>query len=112
MTATNIITLIVFIIVACIMIGIGISQLRSTTPVGFYSGEKGPAKDELIDVQAWNRKHGIMWLVYGAIIIVSYFCGYMIGDNVLCVIPYCGGLIMPIFFMIRYHHKLIKRYKQ
>lgn len=37
-------------IVSAIMIGIGISQIRSRDPVGFYSGEKPPKEDELIDV--------------------------------------------------------------
>lgn len=54
--------------VAALMIGIGISQLRSKKPVGFYSGVKPPREDELSDVGAWNKKHGIMWIIYGAII--------------------------------------------
>lgn len=32
---------------AFIMIGIGISQFRSTDPVGFYNGEKPPKKKNL-----------------------------------------------------------------
>ena len=50
--AATIITFIIFLLVALIMVGIGISQLRSSTPVGFYSGEKAPEKDEISDVQA------------------------------------------------------------
>ncbi len=111
MTASGTITLIIYLIVAAIMASIGISQLRSTSPVGFYSGEKPPKEDELTDVQAWNRKHGIMWLVYGMIIIVSYFAGSIMGDSILCIIPYCGGLIVPVIIMIWCHHKLIRTYK-
>lgn len=113
MTASSIITLIIFLIVAAIMIGIGIVQLRSSSPVGFYSGEKPLTKEELTDVHAWNKKHGMMWMIYGFVIIISYFAGYLIGeDSILCVIPFCGGLIVPIIIMIWYHNKLIKRYKR
>ena len=94
------------------MIGIGISQLRSSSPVGFYSGEKPPKEDELTNVQAWNQKHGMMWLVYGIIILFSYAAGYIIGDSILCLIPLLGGLIVPIIVMIWYHHKLIRIYKK
>ena len=68
MTAASIITFIIFFIVAMIMIGLGIFQLKSTSPVGFYSGEKPPREEELTDVKAWNKKHGMMWLIYGIII--------------------------------------------
>lgn len=112
MTAAGIMTLVIFLIVAGMMIGIGISQLRSTSPVGFYSGEKPPAENELTDVQAWNKKHGMMWLVYGIIIIISYFVGYIMGDTILCLIPFCGGLIVPVIIMIWYHHRLIRKYKR
>ena len=112
MTAAGIMTLVIFLIVAGMMIGIGISQLRSTSPVGFYSGEKPPAENELTDVQAWNKKHGMMWLVYGIIIIISYFVGYIMGHTILCLIPFCGGLIVPVIIMIWYHHRLIRKYKR
>lgn len=112
MAASSIIAFIIYLIVAAMMIGIGISQLRSASPVGFYSGEKPPREEELTDVQAWNHKHGMMWLIYGVIILFSYFGGYIIGDSILCIIPFCGGLIVPIIMMIWYHHKLIREYKR
>ena len=56
MGAANIICMVIYIIVAMIMIGIGISQLKSQTPVGFYSGEQPPRENELSDVHAWNKK--------------------------------------------------------
>lgn len=112
MTASGMITLIIYLIVAAIMAGIGISQLRSSSPVGFYSGEKPPKEDELTDVQAWNKRHGIMWLVYGMIIVVSYFAGSIMGDSVLCIIPYCGGLIVPVIVMIWCHHRWVRKYKR
>lgn len=112
MATASIITFIVFLIVAAIMIGIGISQLRNSSPVAFYSGEKPPKAEELTDVHAWNKKHGMMWIIYGITIISSYFAGYIIGDSILCIFPFCGGLIVPVIIMIWYHNKLIKMYKR
>ena len=108
----TIMTLIIYGIVAVIMICIGIFQLKSTKPVGFYSGEKPPREDEITDIPAWNRRHGMMWLIYGIVIMVSWFLGFLIGDSILCVIPYCAGIIIPVIIMIWYHHKLIRLYRK
>ena len=106
--------LVIYLFVAAIMFGIGISQYKSKKPVGFYSGEKTPLESELTDVDAWNKKHGKMWILYGVIIIVSYLLGipFLIADSVWSVLPMCGGMIVPIPLMIRYHHKLIREYKK
>ncbi|MBE5935028.1 MAG: hypothetical protein E7262_04470 [Lachnospiraceae bacterium] len=110
MTAENIIGFGIYIFVALIMLGIGICQYRSKEPVGFYSGEEPPNQEALTDVEAWNKKHGTMWIIYGIIIIISYPIGMLIGDTVWSVVPMCGGMIIPIIFMIKYHNKLIKQY--
>ena len=105
---------VIYLFVAAIMFGLGISQYRSKKPVGFYSGEKPPMESELTDVNAWNKKHGKMWIWYGGIIIISYLLGipFLMADSVWCVLPLCGGIIVPIPLMIRYHHKLIREYKK
>lgn len=110
MDSENMIGLVTEIFVSIIMIGIGISQLMSKNPVGFYSGEKPPNKDDLTDVKAWNKKHGIMWIIYGIVIICSFFIGMLMGDTILSVIPICGGIIFPVFIMIGYHTRLRKKY--
>lgn len=104
------ISFIVYFCVAVFMFGIGIIQFRSKKPVGFYSGEKKPCVEDLTDVGAWNRKHGTMWLVYGGWILLSYGAGAVVGDTVWCIVPMCGGVIVPIIFMIRYHNRLRERY--
>lgn len=60
MTAVNIICFAIYFLVALLMISIGVSQLKNQEPVGFYSGEKPPKKDELTDIISWNKKHGAM----------------------------------------------------
>lgn len=107
-----IITDVIFGSCALMMLGIGISQLKSKKPVGFYSGEKPPSEDEISDVQMWNKKHGTMWILYGITIILAWICGSIIGDSVFILIPYLTGLLLPVFIMIWYHHKLIKMYKK
>lgn len=106
--------LVIYLFVAAVMLGIGISQYRSTKPVGFYSGEKPPMESELTDVDAWNKKHGKMWIWYGVIIIVSYLLGvpFLMADSVWSVLPMCVGIMIPIPLMIRYHHKLIRKYRK
>ena len=106
--------LVIYLLVAAIMLGIGIFQYRSKSPVGFYSGEKPPMESELTDVDAWNKKHGKMWIWYGVIIIVSYLLGvpFLMADSVWSVLPMCVGIMIPIPLMIRYHHKLIREYKK
>ena len=110
----SIFALVIYLLVAAIMLGIGISQYRSKSPVGFYSGEKPPMESELTDVDAWNKKHGKMWIWYGVIIIISYLAGipFLVLDSVWCVVPLCGGIILPLPFMIRYHHKLVREYRK
>ena len=110
MTAGNIICFVIYLLVALLMAGIGLSQFRSQKPVGFYSGEQPPQESELTDVISWNKKHGIMWMLYAIIIIISYIIGSIIGDSAWSVIPMCGGLIIPIIFMVHYHNKLKRKY--
>lgn len=101
---------VIYFIVAAFMMGIGITQLRSKKPVGFYSGEEPPNEKDLTDVRVWNLKHGTMWVLYGVIILLSFGIGTVIGDSIWCVIPMCGGVMLPLPVMIWYHHRLIRIY--
>lgn len=109
---TDFISLAIYGGTAALMIGIGISQLRSKKPVGFYSGVKPPEEDELSDVCAWNKKHGMMWVIYGVLILAAYAVGAMIGDSIWSVLPMCGGLILPVLAMMCYHHHLENKYRK
>lgn len=105
--AETIISGVIFGICALIMLGIGISQLKSKKPVGFYSGEKPPNEDEISDILMWNKKHGIMWIIYGIIIILTWCSGLLIGDSIWIFV----GAFLPIVVMMWYHKRLIKKYK-
>lgn len=106
---------VIYLFVALVLIGIGVSQLKSRTPVGFYSGEKPFSAEQLSDVVMWNKKHGNMWIIYGMIIILSGFSGtFLIGMDAawqMVLIPMVGGVVVPIIWMIEYHERMIRKYK-
>lgn len=101
---------VIFGICALIMVGIGIYQIKSKKPVAFYTGEKAPDEKQLTDWKAWNREHGIMWILYGVCIMLAWVCGLVMGDNLLAMIPYLIGLLLPIPVMIWNHHRLERKY--
>lgn len=95
---------------ALVMYGVGIVQFRSEKPVAFYSGETPPSVDELKDVKAWNKKHGIMWILYGVIITIGLGVGMAMGDSVWVSLVVFVTICVPIIFLPLYHKKLIKDY--
>lgn len=94
---------------AFLMLGIGIHQLKSTKPVGFYSGEEPPKAEEISDVSAWNKYHGGMWVIYGVLIALAWILGLLLGDDRI-VIPIILLPGLPPFLMICIHKYLVKRY--
>lgn len=110
MAAESVICFVIYALLALFMMGIGVVQLKSKEPVGFYSGEKPPKAENITDIKAWNTKHGMMWLIYGIVILISFFIGNMIGNSIWSIIPMVGGVIIPVIFMIWYHHQLRKKY--
>lgn len=113
MDVIDIICFVIFLLVALIMTTIGAAQIRSQTPVAFYSGEKPFEEKELSDVSMWNKKHGLMWISYGITILLSYVVGtFVVANSVWYVIFIVGGTILPIFVMIWYHHRLIRLYQR
>lgn len=109
MTAEIIISLIVVLICIAPIIIMGIVQYRSKEPVGFWSGKKPPQKEQLTDVKAYNRKHGLMWILLGGGFLLCFVCGHFFGGLVagyLCMIEIIGGILA----MIAYHEKLERMY--
>ena len=103
-------TMCIMSFVAFIVMGLGIYQIKSDKPVGFYSGVEPPKPEELTDVRAWNIKHGAIWIVYGIVIIVSSVLSVFLLSGALCAIGLMGGTILPFPLMLWYHHRLSKLY--
>lgn len=100
----------IIVLVSLIMIGIGIAQIKSKNPVGFYSGEKPPKKEDISDVIMWNRKHGIMWTLYGVAMIGSDLIGLIIQNEVFSFIILMIAIVGALPIMIFYHHYLVRKY--
>ena len=113
MEPSAVISLITGILVSSVMITIGIVQLRSKKPVSFYTGEKPLREDELTDVKAWNRKHGLMWLSYGIFVLLCYLFGCIfLYDNVWVLAAIFGSVLIPLLLLVIGHHCLVKRYRK
>lgn len=109
MTAEIIISSVILLITVVPVIMIGIIQYRSKEPVGFWSGKKPPRKAQITDVKAYNRKHGLMWILWGVGLVLCFVCGLFMGGEMagyLCMIEVIGGILV----MIAYHEKLDRRY--
>lgn len=107
--AEIIICSVILTICAVPLIILGIVQYRSKDPVGFWSGKKPPAREQITDVKTYNQKHGLMWIIYGAGFLLCFICGLPFGGSIaecLCMIEIIGG----IFVMAAYHNKLNRMY--
>lgn len=101
---------VVLLICASSLVILGIVQYRSKEPVGFWSGKKPPRREEITDVRAYNRKHGLIWIFYGAGLVLCFACGIPFGwlaAACLCMTEVFGGLIV----MAVYHRKLERVYR-
>ena len=109
MMAETVITLVILLVSTAPVIIIGIVQYRSKDPVGFWSGKKPPKKEQITDVKAYNRKHGLMWILLGTGCILCFVCGLPFGGLItgyLCMVEVMGGILA----MIAYHKKLDRMY--
>ena len=112
MNEAMIMGLVIISIVAGIMIIIGLSQIsKKENPVGFYNVIDPPKKEEISDVIQWNKKHGIIWIIYGICIELGFWLGYVMPVEAIEMIFMMGGVILPLPFMVMRHHKLEKEYK-
>ncbi len=111
--AAIIVSFIVTFIPAMHLIILGISQYRSKKPVGFYTGEKPSVEEAFTDITAYNKKHGIAWILYGAGIVPAVMISVMMIEMTdeapwICVAlaEVVGGLLL----LIRYHRYLEGKY--
>jgi len=90
---------------------IGIWQYKSKTPAGFYTFEKPLTEDDVSDVKMWNRKHGVMFMLYGAVILISWAAMPLSGGSEWGYAVSFSGILLPVPFMLLYHRKLVKQYR-
>lgn len=115
--AEQIITMFIFLITALIMVIIGVSNLKSKSPVGFYTGVKAPNEEDVTDVLTWNKKHGYMWIIYGIVIVITgiivtmYSKDESTASTLIILLVSALGVVLPIICMMIYHSKLEKQYR-
>lgn len=91
---------------------LGIVQYNSKRPVSFWAGKEPPKPEEITDIKAYNHRHGIMWICYGAGFLLCFGLGFLFGEaagiaaSVLSAVELFGGLIG----MILYHNRLDRIY--
>ena len=108
--AEYMISLVIYGLISLLLIGIGVSEIRSKKPVGFYTHEKAPRKQDIIDVPAWNKKHGVMWITYGVSLIGVHIICIFIRNAVVAYTLLIGVTIVPLPIAMWYHARLKKRY--
>lgn len=112
MNAEMIMGLIILSFVAAIMGLIGVCQVvKKDAPVGFYNVIDPPKKEEITDIIQWNKKHGMLWILYGICIELGFWLGYVMPSEVLEMIFMTGGVVLPLPLMIVRHHRLEKEYR-
>ena len=107
--AEKVILFIVLLLCAAPLIILGISQYKSDDPVGFWAGRKPPKREQITNVKAYNHKHGLMWILYGAGILLCFWSMIFVGLEtamILVLIECFVGIIV----MIVYHNKLDRTY--
>lgn len=95
-------------LISIFLLSVGILQINKEKPVGFF-GENPPQDEILSDMKTWNRMHGIMWIVYGVTIFVSFTVCAFVGNIFSSIIFVCVSVgALPI--MSLYHSHLEKKY--
>ncbi len=113
MDAGTVMGLVIITMVALIMLIIGVFQFRKADgPVGFYNTSAPPKKEEITDIIAWNKKHGMIWIIYAVCIESGFFLGYFMPREALQTVFMIGGVIIPLPFMVMRHKTLEGKYKK
>ena len=96
--------------VALILLGVGISMIKSKKPTGFYTGEKAHDASEISDVKKWNLYHGLIFIVCAALIMLAAIVLIFIKSETIMLFILFGVYLLPLPIMIIIHHLLEKNY--
>lgn len=113
MNTETILGLVIFSSVAVLMFLIGLLQFKNREkPVGFFNTENPPEKEEITDVLLWNKKHGMLWILYGICIELGFLLGSVMPLAALEIVFTIGGVIIPLPVMIHRHYVLERTYRR
>ena len=105
----NMLGFIIWALVSCLFIGIGISCFFAKKATGFWANSK---MFEVNDVKGYNRTMGILWCIFGVI-----FCVLGIpllgGQNSPSIlVTLVGVMVEVIVFMVVYTLVIERRYRK
>ena len=101
---------VIYSLIALLLIAIGIGQIKSKAPVGFYTHEQAPRKQNITDVEEWNKKHGWIWISYGIALIGGHLFCFLIKDAITAYVLLIAVTIVPLPIAMWYHAQLKKKY--
>lgn len=87
---------------AVMMVAVGIQNWRSTIPVTFWNRQKAPKPEEITNIRSYNRFHGLLWMVLGAVLMVSLLTNFFTG-KAHSGYTILGGIVLMLVF-----HRLIE----
>jgi len=100
---------IIFVMVALIFVAIGISAFFAKKPMGFFANAE---MFEVTDVKAYNRAVGIMWCIYGIVMII-FGMPLLAGQNSpYALISMAGVVVETIALVVVYVLVIEKKYRK
>ena len=107
----NPLSTVIVLVLATALIVIGWRTRNEQDPTNFYPWEDGPSKFQLKEVKGWNNMHGIMWMIYGALIIIGWGLDYLFFNQVgrigiAIIVAALGGFAVVVLV----HHICVKKY--
>ncbi|MBR4776816.1 MAG: hypothetical protein IK007_04295 [Lachnospiraceae bacterium] len=94
--------------VALVLVGIGIWDWNSKTPVGFYSGIKPP---KVTDVRRYNHSVAIMWFVYAFVFELLGLPLMLSEENSAGVILGAVGVVFSIIILAIAYNVILSKYE-
>ena len=103
------IAFIIWCLISCIFIGIGISCLFSKKPAGFWANAEAP---EVTDIKKYNRAMCKLWCAFGIIMMLSGIPLLDGQNSPLVFITVFGILLEIVGLMIVYVLVIEKKYRK
>lgn len=103
------IAFIIFVIVSLVFVAIGISAFCAKKPMGFFSNAE---MFEVDDVKGYNRAVGIMWCVYGIVMIILGIPLLAGQNSPYALITMVGVMLETIALVVVYVLVIEKKYRK
>lgn len=100
---------VIWSMVGCLFIIMGIIAWRSEKPTGFWNNVK---MSEVLDVQKYNHAMGKLWCIAGVVFIVLGIPLLIGQDSAIILLSVVGALIWVITLMVIYELGVMRKYRK